>query len=254
MFKLIKSCAIHLSIVAFLSVFVLVSCDDTSSKITFVDKEISTDKDAVIVVNIPEAKGNKVVAEKINKTIQDFVTSAFDIADEIESTEQLSIEEAAKQFDNDFKAFNNQLPDDLTQELPVWEALIDGEIIYKTDALVCIAMNASINTGAINNRTHFEFLNFDLETGKKLKVEDIVENIPEFTKLAKKYYDKEVLTTFDDATGLNVKMGDDEFKLPKYLGFNDDGIVVLFQNLEVPSQDVLEYTIPYEVANDFLKY
>lgn len=227
------------------------SCNN-EAKITFEDELISTDKNAVIEINIPKATGNDlVVVKKINKTLQQFVTFALD--EDVNSQEK-TIQQAVKEFEEEFKNFNKQIPEQLSEELPVWEVLIDGEITYQADNLVSIGMNSSVNTGAAKNRSQFEFYNFDLTTGKRLHIPDLIENEPEFKKLVKKYFDKELLTTFEDASAIKSVITDATFSLPKTIGFNDDGIIVLFDEFGTFSEETIEFTIPFEKAEDYLKY
>lgn len=231
-----------------LFVFLVFFSCEKEVNVSFEDSALSITDNASVAINIPMAKGNKSVANAINTTLKNFVVSALNDEADLETT---TLKQAAKAFDSAFKKFNTQLPEDLVAALPTWEALIDGEITYKNDNLVCIGMTASINTGAAANRGLFEFFNFDVTTGKHLQTSDIIENQSEFTKLVKKYYDKELKTRF---TSTSVANNDTDFKLPKTLGFSDDGVIILFDNFEAASQDILEFTIPFEAAKNYLKY
>lgn len=235
---------------ALMSILFLVSCDK-EAKITFEDESISTKEYAVIEVNIPKANGSGEVSKKINEAIEQFVVFALD---DDANTPKRSLKEAIKQFDDEFKKFNQQIPEHLSEELPVWEALIDAEITYQSDNLVSVGMNSNVNTGAAKNRSHFEFYNFDLQTGKKLNTSDLIADEAGFKTLVKKYFDKELLTNFEDASALKNVMTDSNFSLPKTIGFNDDGIIILFDNFGDFLTETVEFTIPFSQAEDYLRY
>jgi len=47
-----------------------------------------------------------------------------------------------------------------------------------------------------------------------------------------------------------------DFKLPKTIGFNEEGIIIFYNNFEFGalSKEPVEFTIPYVVANSYLKF
>ena len=47
-----------------------------------------------------------------------------------------------------------------------------------------------------------------------------------------------------------------DFKLPKTIGFNDDGVIIFYNNFEFGalSKEPVEFTIPYVVADQFLTF
>ena len=110
-------------------------------------------------------------------------------------------------------------------------------------------MNTSINTGAANTSMVFKFFNFDNETGNLLTTEELVNNPSEFKILIKQYYDKEINTVFSD-----VDISNNTFKLPETLGFSDEGVIILYDNFDLGSfeKEIIEFTIPYDVANQYL--
>ena len=112
-------------------------------------------------------------------------------------------------------------------------------------------MTGSVITNAANNNLVFKFFNFDLATGKSLKTKDLITDIDQFTALVKKYYDKELMTVHTSLQAKNL-----DFKLPETIGFNDDGVIIIYNDFEFGalSKDAVEFTIPYTVANPFLKY
>ncbi len=231
-------------------VFFLFSCKK-EAKLDFSNRTFSSEKKAIVSIIIPEAKGSSSTAKTINTTLEQFACQALNID---ASKENLSlIEESAKQFDASYAAFKKHISNELSQELPIWEANIDGEITFKSDDIVSIAMNSSINTGAAKSNFKIKFFNFNPSNGQQLTLKDIINDLNGFTKLVKKYYDKELLTTYANEQSPIHKTA---FKLPETIGFNDEGVIVFYNNYEflTPASEVLEFTIPYVAANEFLTF
>ena len=113
-------------------------------------------------------------------------------------------------------------------------------------------MNSSINTGAANSNLILRFFNFDAKTGNLLTTKNLVNDIEGFTSLVEKYYNKEVNSTFIEADNL---LNNNQFKLPETLGFSEEGVIILYDNFKVGAfeKEIIEFTIPYQVADNYLK-
>ena len=225
------------------------SCKD-EIVLDFSETTILVEDETVVEINIPKAEGNGNAAAKINKTLKGFANNTLNI--DAAKTAKTTIKENIASFRDSYKSFKKQMEEMSLAgtDLPIWEAIIDGEVLYKNETMVCIAMNSSINTGGAHGNMMMRFFNFDIATGKELKNVDLFENTKEFTALVEKYYKKELLTTYENGS-LDFKGAG--FQLPKTLGFSDDGIIIFYDNFNTPSNEPLEFTIPYEVANKYLK-
>lgn len=226
------------------------SCQKESATLSFSEVNILKEAITTIEINMPKAKGNNKAVKKINSTLNEFVCHALHIDASIEKKETLN--ESIQGFNNAYANFNTLISKELQEELPKWEALIDGEVIYNNINFTCIAMNSSINTGAANSNLILRFFNFDANSGKILTTNDLINNVEEFTSLVEKYYNKEVTSTFIEADKL---LNDNQFKLPETLGFSEEGVIVLYDNFSVGAfeKEIIEFTIPYEVVNTYLK-
>ena len=226
------------------------SCKKESATLTFSEINIFKETTTTIEINMPKAIGKGQAAEKINTTLHTFVCNALHIDASVEKKETL--DESMQDFNNAYANFNTFISEELKEELPKWEALIDGEVIYNNLNFACIAMNSSINTGAANSSLLLRFFNFDTNTGNLLTTNDLINNIEEFTSLVEKYYNKEVNSTFTDADNL---LNDNQFQLPETLGFSEEGVIILYDNFSVGAfeKEIVEFTIPYQVANTYLK-
>jgi hypothetical protein len=233
-------------LICFLIVF---SCKKENASLSFSEISVLNEDGAKVEINIPKAQGNSQVSEKINATINDFVCSALQL--DTSNEKERTINASVKAFNESFFNFNKLISSELKSELPVWEALIDSELLYKNEYISCIAINASINTGGANTSMVFKFFNFDNKTGDLLTTNELVNNLIEFKALVKKYYDKEISSSFDDA---DIHINNNTFKLPETLGFNDEGVIILYGDFDlgVLEKEIIEFTIPYEVANQYL--
>jgi len=224
------------------------SCKDETT-INFSEISIIDEGETTIEINIPKANGKTEAAKQINTTLTHFVNTALNI--EAVYATKTSTEESITAFKKAYKDFKTQIGKTLYTNLPPWEVLIDGEVIYKSENLVSIAMNSSINTGGAHSNLVFKFYNFDIKTGQELETKDLLNNIPAFTALAKKYYDKELLST----TNERIEAFDtNAFKLPKTLGFSQDGVIVFYETFNFATNNVIEFTIPYTIANEYLNF
>jgi len=240
-FKKYKVAILTLCTIAFFS------CKE-DIQLHFSETTILSENTTIVEVNIPKIDGNTDTAKQINATLVDFVNNSLNI--DASKKAKGTIEENISQFNESYTNFKKQITEELSQELPVWEAIVEGEVIYKNEAMVSISMNSSINTGGAHSNMSLRFFNFDITNGKVLHKSDLLLNVTEFTQLAEKYYNKELLTAYN---GQQITFKNDVFTLPETLGFSDDGIVLFYDSFNAPSKEVIEFTIPYAVANKYLK-
>ena len=246
MFNIMKlKSSFLLIILVFLS---SVSCKKETN-ISFSEINIFSEKETLVEVVMPKANGDSNIASTINITLTKFACDILNIDSAKEK--KLTIEESIIAFNDAYKDFNALILKEFEGDFPNWEAFVDGEISYKNESIVSIAMTGSVITNAANNNLVFKFFNFDLATGKSLKTKDLINDIDQFTALVKKYYDKELMTVHTSLQAKNL-----DFKLPETIGFNDDGVIIIYNDFEFGalSKDAVEFTIPYTVANPFLKY
>ncbi len=231
--------------------FILLTSCKKEVVLKFSDRTLFSEKNAIISIIIPEVQGNSLAAKNINKILERFACNALNI--DASKTPQFLIEKSAKQFDASYIGFKKQISNELSQELPVWEANIDGELTYKNETIISVAMNSSINTGSAKNNLKIKFFNFNASTGEIIDVKNIVNDLNAFKQLVKKYYDKELLTKYTNGQSL---IESTNFKLPESIGFSNDGVIIFYNSYELlmPSTETLEFMIPYEIANNYLTF
>ncbi|MEJ6792429.1 MAG: DUF4163 domain-containing protein [Lacinutrix sp.] len=234
------------SLILFTSLFF--SCKDDVA-LDFSEISIIEQQETTIEINIPKAEGKTETAKKINNSLSQFVNKSLNI--EAVSNTKSSIEESILAFKKAYKDFKIQIGKTLYTNLPPWEVLIDGEIIYKSETLASIAMSSSINTGGAHSNLVFKFYNFDIKTGRELETKDLINDVSAFTILGEKYYNRELLS----ANNKRIEaFENDTFKLPENLGFSEDGVIFFYDTFNSAANNVVEFTIPYTVANSYLNF
>lgn len=225
----------------------LFSCED-ETMMSFSEINILVENESVVEINIPKAEGDSEASKKINETLVHFTNRTLNI--DAAKDAKTTIKENIEVFNASYKTFKAQIEKLSLTDLPVWEALVDGEILYKNEAIISIAMSSSINTGGAHGNVVMHFFNFDQKTGALLKNKDLFHDVSAFTALAKKHYEKELFSSY---TNTEVDFGNKGFRLPKTLGFSQDGVILFFDTL-TPTSEPLEFTIPYAAANEYLKF
>lgn len=219
------------------------SCED-EAKISFVEVNITTENNDSIEINIPEAIGDMTIAEAINSEINHTIMSELHIGDS-ENITSTTVEESIDTFNQEYKNFMKDFPD----SAQVWDAEIDGEVIYQSNEIISVSITSYVNTGGAHGIFHMSFLNFNAETGKRIPNGNLFNDITAFNKLAKTYFD----TTIKDKSTLFEK---DNFTLPVNIGYTEEGLILAYNVYEIApySTGLIDFTIPYDEADDYLVF
>jgi hypothetical protein len=223
--------------------FFLLSCNE-EPKLVFTDSNFTTEKNNLVEVIIPIATGNENIVNSINSDINNEVIKALHIGSPKKISSK-SIEESIADFNNEFNNFKTDFP----ESPQPWEAQIDGEIMHQSPEIISMSITSYINTGGAQGNLNISFLNYDSKTGKRIKNLDLFKNIEGFKEVAKQYFENTVESK-DGAFELN------NFKLPENIGYIDEGIILLYNAYEIApyASEIIEFTIPFETANDYLNF
>ena len=227
--------------------FILFSCKK-DVKLDFEEQNIEQTTNAIVEISYPKAQGTKNVAESINSTLENFIANEISMSEDV--VKNVTLNEAIKGFDNEFKTFKKDF-ENVTQQ---WKASVNAEVIYESSKIICFSINTYLDTGGAHGNSHVTFLNFDAQTGKLLKQNDLIKNPEDFKKIAEEYFLKEA-EPINNGDNLEDYFFGEGFKLPENMGFNENGIILLYNVYEIASyvQGVTEFTIPYAEANPYLK-
>lgn len=208
--------------------------------------ETAIDKDDPVTIQVIYSKINNDsdVSTKINNTIES--TLAQQIAFFEEDTEDLSLEDAISQFEDRFVSFKNDFEDNAAP----WEVIINSEVVFQSIYVITIAVDSYSFTGGAHGNSVITLLNFDPETGNLYTQDEIFKKSSDLDVLVEKYFKKESASKNND----EVYFFGEDFRLPENVGFNEEGIIFLYNTYEIASyaQGITEFTIPYAEIYNYL--
>lgn len=219
--------------------FIFTSCLN-ELKTTFSEINITTPNNTIVEVNIPNATGNKEIVNQINSEIQKAVIATLHVGEPHEMTSN-SIEESITSFNDEFKSFQSDFP----YSEQIWEAQIDGDIMYQSTEIISIAITSYVNTGGAHGILNIALLNFDAINGQPFKNKTLFKDIEAFKSIAQVH--------FEEATkDKDIFLESNSFELPENIGYSEEGIVLLYNTYEMApyASGIIQFTIPFkEVAN-----
>jgi hypothetical protein len=231
------------SLLFIVSFFVLLSCNEELTT-TFIDINITTDNNNLVEINIPNAIGTDLISTNINSEISKVVITELHVG-ETDSSTAKSIEESITLFNEEYNAFNTDFPDSTAP----WEVQIDGELLFQSYEIISIAITSYMNTGGAHGITNISFINFDAATGKRIPNDKLFKNEAAFKDAAQPYF--EAALKEDD-----IIFDPDNFKLPANIGYNEEGIIFLYNTYEIApySTGIIDFTIPIDKVSPFLVF
>ena len=235
------------SIVVLVCFFVLFSCKKEAT-LNFSELSLLKEHAALVEINMPKAEGSSEASKAINTTLHAFASKALN-SDFSEANPE-NIQHHIQVFNDAYVNFKSQVSNTSSEIFPAWEAIIDGEVIYKNEKQVCITMSANKNTGGAHSSMVLKFFNFDIKTGKELLITDLITDVIGFTAIAETYFDKNRLQNNNDNP---FPVDDPVFELPEQIGFNEEGVIIVLYDAIMPTAEYNEFVVPYEAANAYLK-
>ena len=228
----------------FCLLIVLSACND-EAKTSFSEINIPAKNNNIVEINILEAKGNKSISKNINSEISKKVSTALHIGDP-DKVALKTIEESVKTFNDEYESFKNDFPETNL----VWEAQIDGEVIYQSPEIISIAITSYVNTGGAHGLLNISFLSFENTTGQKIPNDKLISDLEGFRTLAKTYFDK----TISEKESIIFEA--DTFQLPANIAYSESGIVLLYNTYEIApySTGIIEFAVPFEEAEPYLVF
>ncbi len=219
------------------------SCKKETPNIVFSNIEITTPTNKIVEINIPKATNNHAISKAINTELLSHVKTLLD--GENQDKEQAdTIEGSINAFNDNYNSFIKDFPN--TPQL--WEAQIDGEILFQSSQLISISVTSYFNTGGAHGMLYIAFLNFNAKTGSLIKNEQLFNNKPAFEVFAETYFNKAI-------EGKDI-FDPNNFTLPENIGYTTDGLVLLYNPYEIApyATGIIEFTIPFKDCSDFLVF
>lgn len=229
----------------FLVFSLLFVCCAAEKELIFTEANFNTESNSVVDINIPKASGNEQIVSKINTAIEQLIKVSLHIG-EPDNISTSSLSESINKFNNEYNSFKKDYPDSAQK----WEAQIDGEVMFQSKEIISIAFTSYTNTGGAHGNLVITFLNFDAITGEEIETDNLFSNLNSFKDLAKNYFEDEV----DDNDDFLMDVAN--FELPANIGYNDEGVILLYNTYEIApySVGITEFTIPFDDLSSFLNY
>jgi len=220
------------------------SCE-TENKITFKEVEITVEGNSIVSINIPKAERVNIISDHINTTIYQAISQSLSFGEENVNSKK-SLEEQILSFNNQYNSFKKDFPDSVQE----WEAQIDGDLMYQSSEIISIALSSYLNTGGAHGILTIYFLNFDATTGLQIKNEMLFNDIEAIKPITESYFNDFIEENNSDVFEA------DKFSLPQNIGYEDEGIVMLYNVYEVApyASGIIQFTIPYNEISTYLNY
>lgn len=222
-------------ILAFLVLAVPVFAEEIN-KIDVVEKSIEENTDKYDVkIKYPMVVGDKKeVVEKINKTIEDYTLEWLNDL-------KLLVQEYSKNYE------------EAGAKMPKMEAYSLFES-FNTDEVISLPVNYYQYTGGAHGLTTKVSYNYDLKSGKEIKLKDLFKEGFDYKSIIDKKV-REDIAKEKDIYFENGALFKGVNENQAYY-FNKDGIIVYFQQYEIApySSGIREFKIPYGELSEGLVY
>jgi len=230
---------------------VLWSCKD-DGQLVFEPQEIRSENCGgcpQVVINIPKALNNDPLSTAINNAIREEVLSLLIYDDQMEAR---TIEEAMLSFRNGYLELKKRYPDE-----PIgWEAKIDGALTYEDENVLTIQVDSYSFTGGAHGFSTTRFLNFDKNKALEIEIVELLIDPMEFQDFTEaKFRDQENIPATESINSTGFMFENDEFYLPRNIGFTKEGLQLIYERYEVASyaDGPITLTLPYSEIGRFLK-
>ncbi|WP_299113890.1 DUF3298 and DUF4163 domain-containing protein [uncultured Winogradskyella sp.] len=218
-------------------------CNEDVKPLEFETSIINTSYKADIEVSFDKAKTTSDIAKKVNTSITSEILKSIP-----NSEAHKTIEDALKAFDNDYIEFKNEFP----ESQQAWALAIETEVLYKTENIITMGLSTYSDTGGAHGNDSIQFLNFNPETGNRYSNEELFSDVEGFKKLAETYFLDHMK---NEGSDISEFFFGKSFQLPENIGFNEEGVILLYNVYEIASynQGYTEFVIPIENVQQFLK-
>ncbi len=246
----------NLLYIAFI-ISLLYSCN-TIEKIDFESIKIDTSSlencetigCAEIDISLISSLSDDAVSVIINKEIERFACYTLDIGDDASSI--TNINTAIQHFNTSYQNLKQEFPDSVIG----YEAAVDSEILHQDSDIVSVYISTYLYTGGAHGSQNSHFLNFNRKTGHLLTHRDLFKNLDRFTKYVEMIFrDTYNISNSDNINSTGFFFDDDVFVLPQNIGFNQDSIILLYNQYEIASyaEGPIEIKLSKESITKYLK-
>lgn len=199
-------------------------------------------------VYIPEASEDKALGRTVNRSVREEVIEWLDY-DEVSGA--TDIPGAIRAFGAGYRNLKEQFAD----EAIGWEATVEGVLTLESEELLSLKLDGYIFTGGAHGFTRTRYLNFDRKSGRELENRELFRDLPGLEALAETAFRRsQGIGAAADINSTGFMFEDNRFSLPDNIGFEAEGLVLLYNPYEVASyaDGPVRIVISYSDAAPFL--
>ncbi len=202
-----------------------------------------------INISLPQALDKNKVAATINNALKEEVIFLLSFDDGSEATD---VTEAIKSFGGGYSELKEIYPEETT----AWDAKIDAAVTFENKYVITLEMDSYIFTGGAHGYSSKRYLNFDKLAGTELENWQLFKDTLEFQQFAEdKFRAQEKIPLGKSINSTGFMFEDESFYLPENIGFNKQGLILLYNQYEVASyaDGPIVLMIPYNDVKKYLK-
>lgn len=204
-----------------------------------------------IKVDYVKLEGNGDFAQSVNQTNKQALIDLLHINEDKPKAED--IEEAINDFGKDYFEIKKAFPDsDVVHELKVAQ-----EVKSENESTLVLETGFYMYTGGAHGYGGTRFLNFDVETGKHLTKEDLINDIPAFTDFVEKAFRQQYkIPPGSDINDHGFFFEDGKFALPENMAVTDEAVILIYNPYEAASyaQGALRLFFPKKTVGKWFSY
>lgn len=204
----------------------------SEEKISFSTKTVIEDaceNCAKVTIKIPEAMPEGPLSDSINQHISDFVIRVMNFSEDVTSS---TIEDGIKSFKKEYAELKQEFPESTMG----YEADIEGIVSYQSEEIFSLRFDTYMFTGGAHGYGSTSYLNIDAKTGKLLDDAALFKDLEGFKKYAEQAFRaQEHIPASDNINSTGFMFEQDAFHLPNAIGFNKDGLHLIYNAYEIAS-------------------
>jgi hypothetical protein len=196
-------------------------------------------------------RGNEAACHRINDSINYYVRESLSVMAISREEVYQDLDTIAQQFLSDYQEVLALSSD---YQLP-WTVETKGEIVHQSPRLVAVELENYSFTGGAHPNSYTTLLNFDVQSGQLLNLEDMIRDVGELKAIVEEkfrvYHDLEGDTDLNEAGFF----WDQDFYLPSNFSKVDSGMYFLYNAYEAAAYAVgtTELFVSNEELKDLLK-
>jgi hypothetical protein len=211
-------------------------------KAEFKSLDCEPETNACLMVTIAYPRfdtGDSLAIFLANRIVKNSILDNIGMGD-VESTDDLGIEEAIESLNKNFEELKRDFNDYATG----WQAHINTRELYQSDSILVLEIASMTYFGGAHPNSNIRYFNFNRETGSYLPISAFIRDLEQFTAKAevvfKKAYNIKEGTSYDDA-GFNF-LGD-KFIISANYAYLGDSIRLHYNKYEISSYVAGEFEI-----------